>query len=647
MSAPTNIAHEEEALGKAYDTRILRRLIPFVMPYWRQMAFTIVLLFPLLAFELLPAWIVKAGLDEVIVPAATGLAPDLSPPAEPQWVPTALWPAAIWCWELLRSLLLGPEGVSPLAWLAGLYFTVSIGASFLRFLDMWIMARTGQSAMRDVRRVVFAHIQCLHLGFFDTMPVGRLVTRATNDVENVAEMFSAGIVALIRDVIKMLAFAAVLFIYDAQVAATAFVIIPVMAVFMVVFRWKVREAYRAVRVRIARINTYIQENVTGMKVVQLFSREKRNFADFDEMNADHRDAWLKSIFYDAALFSSVEFAAHLTTAVVVWQVAGIEAAGTIYLFWDYLRRFFEPLRDLSAKYAVMQSSMAGAERIFQLLDTEPIVEDRGSALAPERLVERGQQGRVEFDGVWFGYGAPTADDDSGWVLRDMTFSVEPGERVAFVGATGAGKTTVIKLLTRLYDVTRGSIRIDGVDLREWPQSELRRRVSMVLQDVFLFSGSVADNISLERPEINAARVAEVARAVHAHRFIESFPEGYETSIRERASNLSQGQRQLLSFARALAHDGDILVLDEATSSIDTETEALVQEGIHTLMEGRTSLVIAHRLSTIQDVDRIYVLDHGAIREAGSHDELLASGGLYSRLYKLQYATQRGPAAAAS
>jgi ABC-type multidrug transport system fused ATPase/permease subunit len=342
----------------------------------------------------------------------------------------------------------------------------------------------------------------------------------------------------------------------------------------------------------------------------------------------------------------VEFAAHLTTAAVVWQVAGIEAAGTIYLFWDYLRRFFEPLRDLSAKYAVMQSSMAGAERIFQLLDTQPIVEDRGSAAAPGRDLVGGQ-GRVEFDGVWFGYGSPSADDDADWVLRDMTFSVEPGERVAFVGATGAGKTTIIKLLTRLYDVNRGSIRIDGVDLRDWPQSELRRRVSMVLQDVFLFSGSVSDNISLERDEIDADRVAEVARAVHAHRFIETFPEGYATSIRERASNLSQGQRQLLSFARALAHGGDILVLDEATSSIDSETETLVQQGIHTLMEGRTSLVIAHRLSTIQDVDRIYVLDHGVIVEAGSHEDLLASGGLYSRLYKLQYATQRSPAAAAS
>ncbi|MGI9658105.1 MAG: ABC transporter ATP-binding protein, partial [Gaiellaceae bacterium] len=314
----------------------------------------------------------------------------------------------------------------------------------------------------------------------------------------------------------------------------------------------------------------------------------------------------------------------------------------IYLFWDYLRRFFEPLRDLSAKYAVMQSSMAGAERIFQLLDTEPTVVDQAAAAAPLRESGRGL-GRVEFDGVWFAYASPGGlselDPEPDWVLRDLSFTVESGERVAFVGATGAGKTTIIKLLTRLYDVSRGSIRIDGIDLREWPQSELRRRVSMVLQDVFLFSGSVADNISLERPEVDRDRVVQVARAVHAHRFIESFPDGYDTEILERATNLSLGQRQLLSFARALAHDGDILVLDEATSSIDTETETLVQEGIHTLMDGRTSLVIAHRLSTIQDVDRIYVLDHGVIAEAGSHDELLAGGGRYSQLYQLQYAAQ--------
>ena len=322
MSAPSFL--EEEALGKAYDTRLLRRLLPFVRPYWPQVLLTIVLLVPQLAFELLPAWIVKSGLDEVIIPAATGVAHEASESATRM---TDL--VALTGWEWLGALLHGPAGVSPLLWLGGLYFVVSMGSSFVRFLDMWIMARTGHAAMRDLRRAVFAHIQRLHLSFFDTMPVGRLVTRATNDVENVNEMFSAGIVAMIRDLIKMFAFAGILFLYDAKVAAWAFFIIPVMAVFMVVFRWKVREAYRTVRVRIARINAYIQENVTGMKVVQLFSREDRNFRDFDEMNGSHRDAWLKSIFYDAALFSSVEFAAQLTTAAVVWQAQGIAAAGTV------------------------------------------------------------------------------------------------------------------------------------------------------------------------------------------------------------------------------------------------------------------------------------------------------------------------------
>jgi ABC-type multidrug transport system fused ATPase/permease subunit len=326
--------------------------------------------------------------------------------------------------------------------------------------------------MRDLRRIVFDHIQRLHLGFFDAMPVGRLVTRATNDVENVAEMFSAGIAALIRDVFKMLGLALALFLVEPRLAGITFLIVPVLAVPAIIFRFKVREAFRAVRVRIARINAYLQENVVGMKVVQLFTREERNYRDFDEMNADHRDAWLQSIRYDSALFSVVEFASYLTIAVVLWQGAGAVAAGTIYLFIDWMRRFFMPLRDLSAKYSVMQSSMASAERIFQLLDTEPAVLDAPDSAAPQTPASDAQRGLVEFDHVWFSY---AGDED--WVLRDVSFRVAPGESAAFVGATGAGKTTIIKLLTRLYDVSKGSIRIDGVDLRQWPQQALRRRVA--------------------------------------------------------------------------------------------------------------------------------------------------------------------------
>jgi ABC-type multidrug transport system fused ATPase/permease subunit len=431
-------------------------------------------------------------------------------------------------------------------------------------------------------------------------------------------------------------------------------------VFAVIFRFKVRSAYRLVRVRIARINAYIQENVTGMREVQLFTREARNLRDFDAMNASHRDAWRRSIIYDSALFSVVELAQNLTFAIILWKAAGIASAGTIYLFIDWLRRFFMPLRDLSAKYSVMQSSMASAERIFQLLDTVPEVLDRpdaaadSPAAAAERrggAAERGRDagstlGHVEFQNVWFRYSGE-AGDEADWVLRDLSFRVESGERVAFVGATGAGKTTVLKLLARLYEPTRGRILLDGVDLHDLTQEHLRRRVAMVLQDVFLFSGSIAENVALDREDIDRATVERVARAVQADRFIAALPRGYDTPVRERGSNFSAGQRQLLSFARALAHGADVLVLDEATSSIDTETETLVQQGIHALMEGRTALVVAHRLSTIQDVDRIHVIEQGRVVESGSHEDLLSRGGLYARLHQLQQqAPKVRPAAAA-
>lgn len=617
-SSTAEAMHEEEALGKAYDTRLLLRLWHYVLPYRAQVALTFGLMVPLFAVEIAPAWIVKEALNYV-----TGEAP-----SEPTRLDEMLEPVA--------GALDPPGDLDKLWWMAGLYLVAMLLGSALQFINMYVMARTGQAAMRDLRRDVFDHIQKLHLGFFDKYPVGRLVTRCTNDVENVAEMFAAGIVALIGDLIRMFGFAAILFLEDARLALLTFLVIPPLAVVAAIFRFKVRAAYRLVRVRIARINAYIQENVTGMREVQLFGREERNRIEFDQMNASHRDAWFQSIRYDSGLFAVVELAQSITVAIILWQATGMATVGTIYLFIDLLRRFFMPLRDLSAKYSVMQSSMASAERIFQLLDTHPEVSDRQGALAHggERPAA-GVRGTVSFEGVWFAYGGePEREED--WVLRDVSFEVSAGERVAFVGPTGAGKTTVLKLLTRLYEPTRGRILLDGVDLRDYTQEALRRRVGMVLQDVFLFSGSIAENIALDRDDIDAERVAEVCRAVRADRFIERLPAGYDTEVRERGSNFSAGQRQLLSFARALAHDADVLVLDEATSSIDTETEAMVQEGIHALMEGRTALVVAHRLSTIEDVDRIHVLEHGQLAESGTHTDLLAKRGLYQRLYHLQY-----------
>jgi ATP-binding cassette subfamily B protein len=604
---------EEEALGKAIDRKLLGRLWRHVNPYRWQVVATLLLVGPLFLFELAPAWIIKTGLD---------LASGKAQPAGP-----------------LGAVLVPPAGISAFVWLPSLYLIAGVLRASTEYGQSLLIAATGQAAMRDLRQVVFDHMQRLHQGFFDRYPVGRLVTRATSDVENVAEMFSAGLVLLITDLLRMAGFAAVLFWIAPRLAAITFAVVPALALAAFVFRLKVRDAFRATRVLLARINATIQETVTGMKVVQLFTREARNQRDFEAMNRAHTDAWLYSIRYDSALFSVVELAQGITTATVLWAATSATTAGTIYLFMDYMRRFFLPLRDLSAKYSVMQSSMASLERIFQLLDTAPAIADPAPELRAAPLRAGAPRGEVEFKNVWFAYGG----DD--FVLRDVSFRVAPGERVALVGATGAGKTTVIKLLTRLYEVTRGQILLDGVDLRAIPQRELRRRVGMVLQDVFLFSGTIEHNLALGRPELGPERIRRAAAAVEADRFVMRLPNGYATDLRERGTNLSAGQRQLLSFARALAHGADVLVLDEATSSIDSETEALIQRGIHVLMEGKTSLVIAHRLSTIQDVDRIFVMHHGRVAESGSHAELLARGALYARLYRLQYAESEPLAAA--
>jgi len=636
VTAPAGVAeqdslHEEEALGKAYDARLLGRLWRYVAPYRAQIALTLLLVAPMFALELAPAWIVKTGLDQVIAPSigvsgalGAGGAASSAAPAVPATV---------------DGLAHGPASIPPLVWLGILYLVAMLASSGLQFWQTLVMAKTGQLAMRTLRSEVFAHISRLHLGFFDRMPVGRLVTRATNDVENVAEMFSAGVVALLTDLLKMVGFAVALFLVNAKLALVTFLVVPLLAGAAIVFRLRIREAFRSVRVRIARINAMLQETVTGMKVVQLFRRESRNMHDFAELNAAHRDAWVMSIRYDAALFAVVEMAGSLSVAIIIWYGTGVAAAGVLYVFIDWMRRFFLPLRDLSAKYSVMQSSMASCERIFQLLDTEPAVRDATPRRRPPAAAAAGPRGAVALENVWFAY------NGEDWILKDVSLRVEPGEKVALVGATGAGKTSIIKLLTRFYDVSRGRVLLDGVDLRELPQEELRHRVALVQQDVFLFSGSVAENISLGRSDIDLAAIERAARAVEAHGFISALPEGYQTNLHERGANFSGGQRQLLSFARALAHGADVLVLDEATSSIDTETEALIQQALRVLWKGKTALVIAHRLSTIQDVDRIHVLHHGRIVESGRHEELLARRGVYHRLYRLQYETQKTVAAA--
>jgi len=625
--------HDEQSLGKAYDARLLLRLWPFLRPYKWIFVLDLLLFVPLFVFELAPAWIIMHGLDRVFGGAV---------PPDPVVSSVAVvgWTGSVSQWA--TQILDPPSAFSALGWLVLLYAIAMLASAALQFLYMYLAALVGQLAMRDLRGEIFDHIQRLHLGFFDRYPVGRLVTRATNDIENLSEMFSSGLVSLITDVFKMIGFAAVLFAISWKLSLATFSIVPVLALAAIVFRLKVRNAFRETRLRIAQINARIQETISGMKVVQLFTRESRNAAEFDEMNAHNRDAWQSSNRWEGRLFSFVEVAQNLTVAVILGYGFKLAAVGTFYLFIDYMRRFFMPLRDLSAKYSVMQSSMASAERIFQLLDTQPAIVDTPESAGVNERAELlvGGRGAVAFEGVWFAY------NDEEWVLEDVSFEVAPGEKVAFVGATGSGKTTLIKLLTRLYEPQKGRVLLERRDLRCIPQADVRRTISTVLQDVFLFSGTIAENIGLGREGLSAADIERAARTVEAHDFIEGLPDGYQTELRERGADLSAGQRQLLSFARAVAHGSDVLVLDEATSSIDTETEVLIQRGIHNLMEGRTAIAIAHRLSTIQDVDRIYVLHKGRIVEFGSHEELMALEGVYYRLYRLQYRAEEAKAIAA-
>ena len=586
----TEAIEQEEILGKAYDLGLIRRLWQFIVPYKRLFIMSLLLLPLQQAFGLAQPYLMKVGIDRYIA------SKDL--------------------WGLQSVMLL--------------FLAALIGETLTVFAQYYFSMLVAQRCLADLRVAIFSRVQRLPTSYFDRNPVGRLVTRMTTDVDVLQEMFAAGVITLASDFVMVVWIVGIMFYLDIELALVSLALIPPMALAINFFRVKARRTYRQIRVRIARINAYLGEAISGMAVIQLFAREQKTYREFEALNADHRDAYHLSNLYEAGLYSMVEAAGSVSVGLLLWYgggevLHGIIGIGTLVAFNEYIHRFFVPLRDFSQKYTVMQSAMASAERIFHLLDTPVDIANPRTPQVPKPF-----RGEVVFDRVWFHYkpGEP--------VLKNVSFRIEPGEKVAVVGATGSGKTTTIKLLNRLYDIQKGSIKVGGVDVRDWDLQALRRHIGVVLQDVFLFSGDVRANLALGNPSIPLEQIREAAEIANADSFIRRLPDGYAAHVRERGSNFSGGQRQLLSLARVLVYQPEILVMDEATSSIDTETEALIQDALEKVMRDRTCLLIAHRLSTIRNADRIIVLHHGEVREVGSHAELMDQQGIYYRLYQLQY-----------
>ena len=621
--------HEEEVLGKAYDSRLMKRLLTYLRPYRLQVVIALVSI------------ILKAGAD-VLGPYLTKVAIDRYLANRTQA-------------HSLLDRFLSSRPMTGIAQIAALYLGLLLISFVFEFTQTYIMQWAGQKVMFDLRAQIFRHLQRLHIAFFDHNPVGRLVTRVTSDVDALNEMFTAGVVSIFEDIFVLAGIIAIMLHMSWKLALITFAVLPLILVATSLFRKAVRESYRRIRIAIAKINAYLQEHVTGIVVLQLFNREKTSYDRFAEINRTHIDAFKDAILAHAIYYPVVEILSAVAIASVIWfggnqVIRNAVSLGVLVAFMQYAQRFFRPIQDLSEKYNILQGAMASSERIFKLLDTLPQVVSPQSVQVP-----RGP-GRIEFDHVWFAYrtvaqaaeeaankgeklkGAPAADDYD-WVLRDVSFTIVPGETVAFVGHTGAGKTTIISLLLRFYDVQRGAIRIDGVDIRDMDLVELRRRYGVVLQDPFLFSGTVADNIRLGSSWIADSSIEDAAEQVNVADFIRSLPEGFGEEVKERGSTLSTGQKQLISFARALAHDPRILILDEATSSVDTETEFRVRDALARMVEGRTSIVIAHRLSTVQRANKIIVMHKGEVREVGTHQQLLAYRGIYWKLYQLQYKDQ--------
>jgi ATP-binding cassette subfamily B multidrug efflux pump len=648
---------EEEVLGKAYDGRLMRRLLTYLRPYKWHVVVALAAIILKSAADVLGPFLTKIAIDKYLAKSPTSRSYSHS------WIGDRLSDAPL----------------TGIAQIGGLYVGILIFTFALEFVQTYLMQWTGQKVMFDLRSQIFRHLQHMHVGFFDKNPVGRLVTRVTTDVDALNEMFTAGVVSIFEDVFVLAGIIFIMMKMNWKLALITFAMLPLIVYATKIFRDKVRDSYRRIRTAIARINAYLQEAVSGMLVLQLFNREKRAFNKFSDINASHMEAFKDAIMAYAVYYPVVEILSAIAIASIIWWggndvIRRVATLGVLVAFMQYAQRFFRPIQDLSEKYNILQSAMAAGERVFKLLDTKIEVTSPAIAKRPQG------PGRIEFDHVWFAYNfsgqasgetgvparpegagvaaglrpagtgrspVPTQTTEPDWVLRDVSFVLEPGETIAVVGHTGAGKTTLISLLMRFYDVQRGAIRIDGVDIKEMNLNDLRSRFGVVLQDPFLFSGTVAGNIRLGTARIQDQDVEQAAEDVNLGDFIRSLPGGFKEEVRERGSTLSTGQKQLISFARALAHSPKILILDEATSSVDTETEFRVRDALSRMVEGRTALIIAHRLSTIQRADKIIVMHKGQVREMGSHQQLLAQRGIYYKLYQLQYKDQEMAASAPS
>ena len=637
------MAQEEEILGKAYDSRLMRRLLTYLRPYRWQVTVALASIVLKSFADVLGPYLTKVAIDRYLAPAK-GVT------------------SGLWSW-------LSPRPLIGVAQIAAIYVGLLVFSFLLEFLQTYFMQWTGQKVMFDLRSQIFRHLQRMHVAFYDKNPVGRLVTRVTTDVDALNEMFTSGVVSIFEDLFVLAGIVGVMLCMNWKLALITFAVLPLIVYSTKIFRDKVRDSYRRIRVAIARINAYLQEHVSGMVVLQLFNRERKAYNRFSEINRSHMDAFKDAIMAYSVYYPVVEILSSIAIACVIWfggngvmqrisasavsvefntrtliafhLVATVASLGVLVAFIQYALRFFRPIMDFSEKYNILQSAMAASERIFKLLDATVEVVSPAIVKKPEG------PGRIEFDHVWFAYrempeesgNSRTGTAEPDWVLRDVTFAIEPGETVAIVGHTGAGKTTLISLLLRFYDVQKGAVRIDGVDVKEMDLADLRSRFGVVLQDPFLFSGTIGGNIRLGTERIRDEDVEQAAEDVNLADFIRALPKGFNEEVRERGSTLSTGQKQLISFARALAHEPKILILDEATSSVDTETEFRVRDALSRMVEGRTSLIIAHRLSTVQRADRIIVMHKGQVREIGTHQQLLAQRGIYFKLYQLQYKDQ--------